>query len=196
MAKRKAAPKKAAAKDTKAEKEKKRELNFRQRDFVRWFLLCRNASEAYRRAGYSSKNPDVDASKLLVNPSIKQMIADEEAAIQKKYEATREEIIDLLAGIALLDPLDVLDQDDEGETTFKMLAHMPKQARLALEIMGSPKRKNPFISLRSMRKRDALEYLTKYLGIENGAGSGSNKDTKRAALERVRDYLNRRLEKE
>ncbi len=191
MAKRKEAkPEKELS--PKEKEEKRRKMTMRQKDFVREYLLCRNASEAHRRV-YGSKNPDVDGPRLLGNAGIQAMIAEEEAAIQKKYEATRDEVIALLAGIVLMDPLDVLDQDRDGTTTFKKLRHMPKQARLALEIFGSTRTKDPSVILKSIRKDAALEHLAKFLGIDNGSGSGTGKDTKRAALERVRQHLAKRL---
>lgn len=189
MAKAKAKKKKdkPSAWELEKQKEHQRELNLKQKDFVREYLLCRNATEAHRRV-YGSKNPDVDGPRLLGNAGIQAMIAEEEAAIQKKYEATRDELVSMLTGVVLLDPADIVDQDSDGNTSFKQLRHMPKQARLALEIMGSPKRKSPFISLRSMRKTDAIEQLTKLLGFKDG-GSGTGGDARKNAIERLRAYI-------
>lgn len=54
--------------------------------FVREYLVDLNGRQAYMRAGYSSKNADVDASKLLVTPKVRAAVA---LAMQARAERTR-----------------------------------------------------------------------------------------------------------
>lgn len=65
------------------------ELSPKHKRFVVEYLLDLNASAAYLRAGYQSKNPDVDAYKLLVKPSIQKEIqrAMEDRSSRTKIEA-------------------------------------------------------------------------------------------------------------
>jgi phage terminase small subunit len=60
-------------------------LTPKQQLFIKEYLVDLNGSAAMRRAGYKSKNPDVDASKLLVNPSIKKAIDE---AVKERAEKT------------------------------------------------------------------------------------------------------------
>jgi phage terminase small subunit len=57
-------------------------LSNKQRAFVEHYLICWNASEAARRAGYSRKNADVVGPRLLVNVGISAEIARRLAALQ------------------------------------------------------------------------------------------------------------------
>lgn len=52
-------------------------LSAKHKKFVLEFLDCLNASEAYRRAGYSPKNADSNASRLMGNDSIRAAISAE-----------------------------------------------------------------------------------------------------------------------
>ena len=64
-------------------------LNDRQKAFIRHYNVSANAADAYRKAGYSPKNADVDGHKLLVNPRI--------AAELAKLQAHRFEKLDIKA---------------------------------------------------------------------------------------------------
>jgi phage terminase small subunit len=58
-------------------------LNDRQRAFVEEYLIDKNGSKAYRRAGYTTENPEAGASSLLTNPNV-------QVAIQKGLERRKE----------------------------------------------------------------------------------------------------------
>lgn len=73
-------------------KRKKRPLNAKQQIFVAEYFKCHyNAARAARTAGYSQKNSDVAASKLMAKPHIRAIIncrlAKEEAAREREFEA-------------------------------------------------------------------------------------------------------------
>jgi hypothetical protein len=71
-------------------------LNDRQQAFVREYLLCHNAAEAYRRAGYSCTSPQSAASgaeRLLRNVDIRAAIDAGRQAAQKRAIVTRDEIL-------------------------------------------------------------------------------------------------------
>lgn len=82
-------------------------LNARQKAFVREYLLSGNASDAYRKAGYRAKDPDVCAAKLLVNASIAAAIAEHrpkiEARAEAKFNLRLDGILESLAHIATVD---------------------------------------------------------------------------------------------
>lgn len=50
--------------------ERKQELNARQRRFVEEYLICDDAAEAARAAGYSEANAAVQGKKLLKDPAV------------------------------------------------------------------------------------------------------------------------------
>lgn len=61
-------------------------LNPRQQKFVDEYLRCGNAAEAYRRAGYSCKNPQVAAAggeRLLRNAEIRASIEKAQAELRE-----------------------------------------------------------------------------------------------------------------
>lgn len=60
-----------------------RPLSKQQEAFIREYLVSLNASDAYRRAGYKSKSPNVDGPALLANPRIAEAIAQ---ATQQRFE--------------------------------------------------------------------------------------------------------------
>ncbi len=70
-----------------------RELTPKQRVFALEYLNCWNASEAYRRAGYSPKNADVDGPKLLGNPGIAAFVAERERRILSRLELNAERVL-------------------------------------------------------------------------------------------------------
>lgn len=60
-----------------------RPLSKQQQAFIREYLLSLNAADAYRKAGYKSKSPQVEAAKLLTKPNIAQAVAE---ATQQRFE--------------------------------------------------------------------------------------------------------------
>ena len=96
----------------------------------------RNASEAYRRAGYRAKNDNVAAaaaSQLLRRPAVQQAILDHEDAfrkrIEEKYDVSRESMIQDLLAIARLDVADLFTE--EGQMLH--VVAMPDRVRTALQ---------------------------------------------------------------
>lgn len=76
------------------------ELNDRQRAFCDNLLSGCSQAEAYRKAGYNSKNPEKEASKLVLNPDVSRFLADMRGKIAEKSGFTRERAMELLKQIA------------------------------------------------------------------------------------------------
>lgn len=71
-------------------------LNFRQQKFVEEFILCGNAAEAYRRAGYRCANTQVaaaSAEKLLRNAEIRSAVEAGRSAAREQAIVTRDDIL-------------------------------------------------------------------------------------------------------
>jgi len=65
----------------------------KQEQFVREYLVDLNASAAMRRAGYKTKNADVDAAKLLVNPGIQRAIQSAMDERSKRVQITGDQVL-------------------------------------------------------------------------------------------------------
>lgn len=76
-------------------------LNERQRRFVDEYILCGNATEACRRAGYTNKFANRQAHKLLTNPGIRAAIDEQlqAATTQKTLDQTR--LLEFLSAVVL-----------------------------------------------------------------------------------------------
>lgn len=83
--KKKEPPKAASTKKTPG-RAKQRKLNNRQITFCQEYIKDLNASAAYRRSGYKSKDSDVCAAQLLVNPSVRAYINELLAQRSKRTE--------------------------------------------------------------------------------------------------------------
>jgi len=68
-------------------------LTSRQQRFVSEYVVCANAAEAARRAGYSGNGAKVTACRLLTNPNLKAAIAEAKRLEARKLELRKEHII-------------------------------------------------------------------------------------------------------
>ncbi len=79
-----------------------RQLTPRQDKFVSEYVLCGNASEAARRAGYSVKTARVIAQETLLNPAVAQAIRAQQAANAVELQITKQDVIaGMLCAIAI-----------------------------------------------------------------------------------------------
>lgn len=106
-------------------------LTAKQRRFALEYLVCLNASEAYRRAGYAAKNADVDGPALLGNPGIQAFVGPVLARAEQKTEVKLERILTELHRVLLADPLDAW----RDELTLKQLHEIPEDLRRAISGM-------------------------------------------------------------
>jgi phage terminase small subunit len=82
-------------------------LNDRQRLFVRHYIATLNATEAYKRAGYTASTDNVAAvegHKLLRKPNVAEAVAEGVEEKMSKADISAERILDELASIAFLTP--------------------------------------------------------------------------------------------
>lgn len=189
------------------------ELPARQREFVRHYLLHRNASRAMREAGYESKNQNVDSSKLLAKPSIQQIIEENERYLQKKFDITQDAIIQELALLGFARSSDVFEWDDKGEVKLIPQDRMNDRGLAYIDSIkierGTVTTKNEKtgeekvetyisdmkITTLGKEKKGALELVGRAIGMwkeGSGAGSGLSKEARRAAIDRIRSHLKRR----
>lgn len=167
-----------------------KKLTAKQEAFVREYLLCRNASEAMRRAGYTSKNPDVDAPKLLVNPGISEAIRINDAQLQKQFEITQEKVIAELAAIAFFNMKNVMRAGANG-VALKVWGDIPDEVSSAIaHVSESNSEKGNSYSIRAHDKIKALELLGKHTGLwKDKDAKGADQDSRAAVIGRVLEII-------
>jgi phage terminase small subunit len=95
-----------------------KKLTARQERFVQLVITLGNASEAYRQAGYTGKNADVNASKLLVCSGINRRLAELRLESNRKTALNLEGAMELLAEIATT-PAGLIDKHHRLCESFK-----------------------------------------------------------------------------
>lgn len=81
-----------------------KKLSARQAVFVREYLLSGNASDAYRKAGYSTKDADVSGPRLLGNAGVAAEIRNLTSQRFERLDLDADQLIDRLVRILLADP--------------------------------------------------------------------------------------------
>ncbi len=75
-------------------------MTSKQKIFVKEYIISKNATEAYIKAGFSSKYAAENAGKLLKNTSVKEAIDQEFKRIMDQYEFTERDVYKGLGEIA------------------------------------------------------------------------------------------------
>lgn len=82
--------------------------NLKHEAFCREYCKSRNATDAYRKAGYAPKNADANAIRLMVNDGIKARIAELDAEIGKRVMMDAEAVVRRYVDIATADPNELI----------------------------------------------------------------------------------------
>lgn len=83
----------------------KQPLSEKEKVFVREYLACLNASEAYRKAyNYKGKNADVLSARLMVKAGVAAAIAAKQAVVLEKLDMKADDVVERYTRIALADP--------------------------------------------------------------------------------------------
>jgi len=155
-----------------------------QEMFVTNLLRGMNQSEAYRKAGYTSKNPEVNAIISLRNSKVAARLAFQRGKMQAKLDISAEKVLRAFAEIGFLDPAELLEDDG----SLKPIRDIPLSARRAIAGLdieelyaGSGEQRTAIGQIKKIRlcnKNDALESLAKHLGLFE-----KDNDQKRQALQ-------------
>jgi phage terminase small subunit len=164
-----------------------RKLTDKQVRFIDEYLIDLNATQAYKRAGYSVKSDNaagVEGLKLLRNPKIQEELKKRQDDLQKRTEITQENVLKELAKIAFSNGTDfaeivnrtVVDREthlpiiDEHtgepriykEVVVKATKDIPENKRAAIAAI----KENKYgISVESYDKVKALELIGKHIGM-------------------------------
>ncbi len=154
----------------------KGELTPRQEQFVAEYLIDLNATQAAIRAGYSAKTAQEQASRLLSNVMVMNLVNEKRQNLQKATDITAERVLKEVAGLAFFDvrklvnadgsPKSIIDLDDETARAIQ-----------GIELQTVKDGENDFALVRKYKMADknaALEKLMKHLGLFEKDNSQNN----------------------
>lgn len=136
------------------------ELNARQRQFCREYLIDLNATQAYIRAGYAKKGASQAASRLLANVKIQGEIQDLLAKRSALTEITAENVLREQARIAFSDKLNYCSFNGGGVAIRDSSELTEDQSRAISEVRFTPQGE---IRIKLHPKQPAIESLMKHL---------------------------------
>lgn len=149
--------------------------------FVKEYLIDLNAAAAYRRAGYKSKNPDVDGHKLLVKPKIQTMVQEAMAERSKRTEITADRVLQEYAKIGFANIGDYLKVNSreyisgyktDGEPMYQWeqrieLFDTDDIGRDKLDAVSEIKETKEGVAFKLHDKKGALDSIARHLGMFN-----------------------------
>ncbi len=108
-------------------------LSPKQERFVREYLVDRNATAAYRRAGYAARGHSAETGghRLLRNAEVRAAIEAEEQKLAERMQIDLDRVLDEHRGIAFADICDVIDFSSDIPQ-LKPLDQIPDGARHAI----------------------------------------------------------------
>ena len=140
-------------------------LTVKQRLFVDEYLIDKKQGEAAIRAGYSAKNADSIAARLVKKSQVKQAI-DEALAIQSRRTGiTADRVLQELAKLAFINPTDVINLD---EATIRGEANRDDTAAIqSVRVKRIPTECGDIVEreVKVYNKVDALKSLGQHLGM-------------------------------
>lgn len=101
---------------------KGRSLTMKMESFVQHYLVCQNASEAVRLAGYKTKNPHKMGAELLRHPLVKQAVDEGREERRDRMELTADWILNRLMDITQREGIRTSDEIKAIELLGKSLA--------------------------------------------------------------------------
>lgn len=138
-------------------------LNAKQKRFCEEYIKDLNASQAFIRAGYSSKNANVNSAILMAKNSIKNYISHLQEKLRAKNEDLVQKVLDEFANIAFANAQDFVN----GNNSILELKHMDKSKTAAVSKIKTVLKENGDIvsEIGFHSKPQALEALGRHLGL-------------------------------
>lgn len=135
--------------------------NARHERFCQEYLIDLNATQAYIRCGYKTKNPTARASELRAKQNISARIGELQAEVSARTGVNQERVVRELARVAFLDPTRLADMDS---ATVDPTAREDDRAAIASVKVRSGSDWTER-EVRFADKLKALELLGKHLGM-------------------------------
>lgn len=102
-------------------------LTPKQKAFADNYIISGNATEAYKKAGYSEKYADTNASKLLENTRILEYIKLRTAPAEQKRIATGDEVMQFFTRVMNGEEKDAFGLDASLDTKIKAAVELAKR---------------------------------------------------------------------
>lgn len=142
-----------------------RGLTPRQARFVDEYLVDLNASQAARRAGYSSRTADQQGFRLLRNDQVRRGIAARRQQLAEKLHVKQERVLRELARIAFSDLADVARWGPDGMVLLDS-ARLSADVRAAVEsVRQTETGHGGSVAVKLHDKVRALDLLARHLGM-------------------------------
>jgi phage terminase small subunit len=151
-------------------------LNEKQAEFVRRYVIDKNASQAARDAGYSVRNAGKIGHKLTLKPTIQAAIEAFRAELVNSGTANPAELVSRLRAQALGSPLDFLERYLDEESGAELWRYKtpdklnPEQRAMVASVSINTRRLSngsvrQTISYKTIDGQRALEQLARVLGM-------------------------------
>lgn len=102
-------------------------LTPKQKAFADNYIISGNATEAYKKAGYSEKYADTNASKLLENTRILEYIKQRTAPAEQKRIASGDEVLQFFTRVMNGEEKDAFGLDASLDTKIKAAVELAKR---------------------------------------------------------------------
>ena len=108
-------------------------LTAKQERFVQEIVAGESGAESARRAGYSEKCANVQASQNLSKPNIAEAVAQSRQEVAKRAGITQERLFKEMAGIAFSDIRELLRVESDGTLVFRKIENIPASSWPAIK---------------------------------------------------------------
>lgn len=115
-----------------------KKLNAKVKTFADEYIICLNAAEAARRAGYAEKTARIRGAQLLNDPLVSEYIQQRMASKEEKLIATQDDILKFLTDVMngnIKEQIPLLDGDGYQKLA-ELDAAQPKDRIKAAELLG------------------------------------------------------------
>jgi phage terminase small subunit len=156
-------------------------LSERQERFVREYLVDLNATQAAKRAGYSTESRCA-GSQIMSRPNVRQAIDAELETRSEQYRAEYDRIIQELAAVGFGQIADFVSMGADGHVSWTAFDELSRQKRAAVKKVKHTQHysnKGEMVSesveLELESKLRALELLGKHIGMYRGVSPEDNR---------------------
>ena len=152
-----------------------------------------NGAQAAIKAGYSSNygSAKVQASRLLKNPKVIELIESIRSDLAKRFEMTEDRIINELARVVVFNFKDLIAPDGKSFVTGDDLERCSAGA---IETMTFKNDRNGFSTTVTVyNKLAAIDQLVTYLGLFKDRGESRGADRKNALMAEAMERLRKRF---
>jgi hypothetical protein len=159
-------------------------LTSKQEAFAEHYAVNGNATEAYRSAGYSTKcAPETIHNKahaLTKKDKVRARIDELQQRVRRdaeeKFDFTVETLMQMYIDIAMCDPSDLYDWDENGNMKLKPPSSLTPRQRRLIGHLQKTNGKSVSVEFRMNDRMKALDALSKRLGfyeLDNAQSQGN-----------------------